>query len=322
MDIFLREGCSLMNRGYAGYYKNTFLRSSYEYAYAVYLDFFNIPWKYEVRNFDIGFKTYKPDFFLYNEDGELVKIIEVKSRSKKANEKAQISLIAILDLYDLKSELVSYEELLHLYVELPFSLNSVLIKWIKSEHTSINKSFKGKYNSHYNMKHTMATKLTIGKHTKSLWESNSHAKMRMVEGLRNSGLKQKGKIKTPREIRFCILCKNEFEVLITSNKSYCSRKCSGKSAIQLATVNYLDSRHEVHKLIRIYVLDWSVKNSELVLTTPLNRVKPTISKLLEEIFILYGIKDIRVISKAVLGKDRGRKELIRFMKEYCREKIC
>lgn len=226
------------------------------------------------------------------------------------------------NLYNLNSELVSYEELMELYVELPFSLNSVLSYWINSEHTSINKSFHGEFNGHYKMKHTMATKIIIGKHTKSLWESNSYSKMRMVEGLRSSGLTQKGKIKTPREIRICVLCENEFEVLITSNKSYCSRECSGKTAIQLATERYMDIRHEIHNSIRLYVLDWALKNEELVLSTPLNRITPTISKLLEEIFLLYRIKDIRVVTKAVLGEDRGRKELIRIMKKYCREKIC
>ena len=222
----------------------------------------------------------------------------------------------------MNSELVSYEELMELYGELPFSLNSVLNNWIKSEHTSINKSLKGEYNGHYKMKHTMATKQIIGKHTKSLWKSNSYSKMRMVEGLKSSGLIQKGKIKTPREIRTCVLCETEFEVLITSNKSYCSRECSGKTAIRLATEIYVDHRHEIHNLIRSYVLDWTLKNEELVLSTPLNRITPTISKLLEEIFLLYRIKDIRVITKAVLGEDLGRKELIRFMKKYSREKIC
>jgi len=34
------------------------------------------------------------------------------------------------------------------------------------------------------------------------------------------------------------------------------------------------------------------------------------------------VKDFRVISKAVFGEDRGRKELLRFMKNVCNEKLC
>lgn len=311
-----------MNRGYAGFYKDTFLRSSYEFAYAVYLDYLKIPWKYEVTIYDIGYKKYKPDFFLYNENGNLVKIVEIKSRNKKAKESALRNLVAMKEMYNINSELVSYEELLSLYVELPFSLNSILTKWIVSEHTIINKSFKGEQNGHFQMKHSMATKLIIGKHTKTLWASDSPSKERMVEGLRNSGLRQKGKIKIPREVRVCMSCAIEFEVLVTSKKTFCSRKCSGKKAIQLATLKYMKSRHNEHKIIRQYVLKWALNNKQIILSTPLNRITPTISKLLEEIFLLYGIKDIRVITKAVLGEDLGRKELIQFMKKYCREKIC
>lgn len=45
-------------------------------------------------------------------------------------------------------------------------------------------------------------------------------------------LKLKGKIiphlRTPREIRKCKWCSTEFEVLVTSNKKLCSKKCSSK----------------------------------------------------------------------------------------------
>ncbi|SOC36186.1 hypothetical protein SAMN05877842_102144 [Ureibacillus acetophenoni] len=47
-----------MNRGYASFYKGHYLRSSYEYAYAKYLDYHSIPWGYEVKVFDLGYKFY------------------------------------------------------------------------------------------------------------------------------------------------------------------------------------------------------------------------------------------------------------------------
>lgn len=62
-----------MNRGYAGFYKGFYLRSSYEYAYAVYLDQMFIPWSYEDQVFDIEGKSYKPDFFFYDQFGKLKK---------------------------------------------------------------------------------------------------------------------------------------------------------------------------------------------------------------------------------------------------------
>lgn len=40
------------------------LRSSYEFAYAKYLDSKNIKWYYEFQTFDVGSTTYTPDFFI------------------------------------------------------------------------------------------------------------------------------------------------------------------------------------------------------------------------------------------------------------------
>lgn len=72
-----------MNRGYAGFYKGHYLRSSYEYAYAKYLDYQLIKWSYEDKVFDIGYRLYKPDFFFYDDNGDVVRIVEIKSRNEQ-----------------------------------------------------------------------------------------------------------------------------------------------------------------------------------------------------------------------------------------------
>lgn len=73
----------------SGYYmKNdgsfVYLRSSYEYAFALYLDSQKLDWGVEdkVLTKEInGVKyTYRPDFFVYNEDGEIEKIYEIKGK--------------------------------------------------------------------------------------------------------------------------------------------------------------------------------------------------------------------------------------------------
>ncbi len=71
-----------MNRGYSGYYKEHFLRSSYEFAYAKYLDFYSFYWDYEVEIYEFNNKKYKPDFFIYDSNKHLTKIVEVKSNYK------------------------------------------------------------------------------------------------------------------------------------------------------------------------------------------------------------------------------------------------
>ena len=181
----------LSNRGYAGVYKGIYLRSSYEYAYAKYLDYNNISWSYEDDSFDIGYKIYKPDFFFYDGNKKLTKIVEMKSRNQKAKDEARKALDIIKQEYNIECELLSYEELLNLYKTLPFSLTSTITEWIQSENTTINKAAHGELNGHYNLKHSETTKKKIGEHTKQLWASDSESRRKMLEGLRKSGMKKR-----------------------------------------------------------------------------------------------------------------------------------
>lgn len=99
-----------------------------------------------------------------------------------------------------------------IYKQLPFTLTSTIEEWINSNETTISKVASGSLNGHYSMKHREDTKKKIGEHTRKLWETDSYAKQRMLEGLRKSGLSQKGKIKIPRgkkdlqELRWLLHC--------------------------------------------------------------------------------------------------------------------
>jgi predicted nuclease of restriction endonuclease-like RecB superfamily len=57
-------------------YKNTWMRSSWEVAYAKYLDKNGIKWLYEPKTFDLGNTTYTPDFYLPESDT----YVEIKGR--------------------------------------------------------------------------------------------------------------------------------------------------------------------------------------------------------------------------------------------------
>lgn len=311
----------MSNRGYAGFYKGIYLRSSYEYAYARYLDFYGLKWKFEMQIFDLGYKLYKPDFFILNPDNSIKKIVEIKSRNLKALQSARNDLEIIHNHYGYEIELVSYQELLVLYKQLPFSLNSVITEWVTSEKTTINKTANGKLNGHYKMKHSEATKKKIGEHTKLLWQADSPARRRMLVGLQKSGMK-KGYIRVPRQKRKCSFCKNLFLVPATSVQKYCSQKCSGTVAIEIATETFMKKQRLLHEKIKLFIIEWSIENKEVVEKAVFNRIKPTLEPLLKEIELRYGIKDLRVISKAVFGKDCGRKELLQFMKNVCNENVC
>ena len=61
-------------RGKGKYYKGIWMRSSYERAYAKYLDKNKIDWQYEPQSFNLGNMTYRPDFYLPTQN----KYIEIK----------------------------------------------------------------------------------------------------------------------------------------------------------------------------------------------------------------------------------------------------
>jgi hypothetical protein len=70
-------------RGVQGWYYNlsmkkwVWLRSTYEYIFAKWLDRTKHLWDTEVKCYSLNGETYRPDFFIY-ENKEIVKIIEIK----------------------------------------------------------------------------------------------------------------------------------------------------------------------------------------------------------------------------------------------------
>lgn len=71
---FGRKPSHKCSYGHGGRYKNTWMKSSYEIAYAKYLTKNKIKWLYEPKAFDLGDTTYRPDFYL----PETNEYIEVK----------------------------------------------------------------------------------------------------------------------------------------------------------------------------------------------------------------------------------------------------
>ena len=71
-------------RGVQGYYLNqstnelVWLRSTYEYIFAKWLDRTKHNWKMEMTYYKLGTSIYRPDFFIHDENWNLVKIIEIK----------------------------------------------------------------------------------------------------------------------------------------------------------------------------------------------------------------------------------------------------
>lgn len=310
-----------LNRfGYIGFYKGILLRSSYEYAFAKYLDFKNIHWVYEEKSFKIQEGHYIPDFFVYEND-KLKYIVEVKPQYKNLTEEAKRKLEEVEKIYSVKGKIVTEVELKEFYKEMSCSLTSVFNFWKTESKKNSNFSTNGKNNPHYGLKHSLKTKKKISEMTKRLWKEDAKAKKKMLEGSKKGALKAKkllsGVEKIPREIRLCKYkkCNKEFKVIQTSNQSYCSLNCNAKNQAKNASLTRWKGNEKIHNEIKEYVLEWSKNNEQLIITTPYNKIKTTIQPLLFEIENRFKIRDIRIVTKAVLGEGKGRKDLLKFLKE-------
>ena len=98
------------SRGVQGYYFNksrnkyVWLRSSYEYVYAKWLDKQNMDWDIEQQTFQLNKTTYRPDFFIY-ENNKLTKIVEIKGywarglvKTEELKNKLDIEVLIIRDI--------------------------------------------------------------------------------------------------------------------------------------------------------------------------------------------------------------------------------
>ncbi len=85
------------------------LRSCLEYIYAKWLDSEGLLWDTEVRTLKGNNETYRPDFFIYDRNGTLIRLVEIKGnyfdnvnkRSEKAKricESHSVSLEIIKDI--------------------------------------------------------------------------------------------------------------------------------------------------------------------------------------------------------------------------------
>jgi hypothetical protein len=86
-EMFANKGTTGVQGRFRSKSGETFwLRSTWEYIYAKWLDDHGIEWKTEVQCFDTPDGKYRPDFFLY-EDGKLTAIVEVKGLYERENQR-------------------------------------------------------------------------------------------------------------------------------------------------------------------------------------------------------------------------------------------
>jgi len=119
---------NITSRGVQGYYynksqnKEVWLRSTWEYIYAKFLDRINESWDVEVREYKLGKLSYRPDFFIYDKD-TIKKIVEIKGfwkdklwKVEKLNEQlTEVDAVVITDIKKYISNGSSYSKELKIW---------------------------------------------------------------------------------------------------------------------------------------------------------------------------------------------------------------
>lgn len=219
--------------------------------------------------------------------------------------------------YNIETELITLKELMDLYKTMPFTFHRITEEWKCLEHTVLDGGYMDKYNPNYGNKHSEETKRIIGEKSKERWE-DPELREKMINTLRANSYKisrkLKGVPKAPREVRNCLYCNRLFEVIVTSNKKFCTLNCANRAKTGLGNEVYVKKRQSIHSEIKDFVEGWAKENKDFVTKIPYNKISTYLEPIILKVNERFGVKDFRVITKAVLNEDKGRKELLKYLK--------
>jgi len=309
-----------MRRGYSGFYKGNFLKSSYEYAYAKYLDYKEIYWKYEDVTYEIKGRRYTPDFFIYDSDGNITKVVEIRGgRDIASIIEAKSKLEELKSVEGINYELLLQKDLTILYQSEPNlpSFTAITGEWINLPETELCAGYDAELNPNYGYSHSEETKRIIGDKSKIRWEDDNYRDEMMIK-LKESSYKisdkLRGKLRVSRETRECIICGKEFSVTPKTPKRYCSKQCSVQMVQEHAWEANKRYKKDNREKIKTHIESWAINNREAVQKAQYNKITPLLKDVVSEVSELYNVKDFRMISYAFFGEDKGRKELLRHLK--------
>ncbi|STO12890.1 Helix-turn-helix domain of resolvase [[Flavobacterium] thermophilum] len=114
IELLIQKG--KFHSGYKGKqipYKQYMLRSEWELDVAKFLDKYNYKWSYETQTFKLGEFRYTPDFFIYDENGNLQFILEVKGWLKEKD----IRKFQLMETLYPEIELILVDRELYYYIK-------------------------------------------------------------------------------------------------------------------------------------------------------------------------------------------------------------
>lgn len=277
-------------RGYQGFYKNMYLRSSYEYVYCIILETLGVEYKYEEKIYDLGYTRYKPDFHIYR-DGKLVEITEIKSERRSEIKKAKYKISALKRQVDVPIKIYHFLDLKRLCEESGLDIKTLISKW---REISTGYTAKGDKNPMYKISHTDTTKKLIGKKSLERWKDPE-----FVEKIKKSypvytnenPHPLKGRIKSERVSVNCLECNKPFVKIVSDVKVYCSKACSLVSATKIAHDTITKNRKKLHKNIKMDIFMHINKHPNLIV----DGENKGLYKELLQITSKHGINDIRTV---------------------------
>lgn len=222
----------LFNNAYHGYYNNIYIRSSYEYVYIKILEIDKIKFKTEehIYHFKDG-SSFKPDFHLYDNLDNLIKIVEIKAEDCSYYELGKEKIEKLKLEYNIDCELISIKELRKLCRERKLSFDKLSQEWKQSDSSNNIKNMSGKNNPMYGRIQSESSKRKNGEKTKERFENDNEFKQRHSNAVKQSMQKvDKEKLayknRSKNQKLTCILCNQEYAAY-TSQSLYCD-SCRSK----------------------------------------------------------------------------------------------
>jgi len=304
--------------GYAGYYNNMALDSSYEYIYCKILEEENKIFDVHVKSYDLGYKQYTPDFFIYDSNGNIKEIIEVRGARLNLSERIK-DLKELETKYQISTKIITEIDLRKECPKLGLSYNKLKVEWRTNPENTKNKQ-SGEFNAMYSKHHTKETKMKLSVKGKERMKDPKYIKAitsKMIQWNIDNNFEQTKRPRSKRVEKICLACNKPFIVTEAKAKlrSYCSQSCGCLIGVQKASEQLTANRIVRHDIIKEIAIEFTINNQEAINNIKLNKIESNecIIELTNKIFEATGIIDFRIIGEAICGK-QSRKEMVKYLK--------
>jgi endogenous inhibitor of DNA gyrase (YacG/DUF329 family) len=278
-------------RGYSGFYKENYLRSSYEYVYCKILEKKQLKYKVEEIKYDLQNTSYIPDFHIYDNENKLVEIVEIKSNNQIEINKTIKKIDELKKIVNVPVKIYLLKDLKKECEKLNLQINDLISYWINN---SVGNPMDNIKNPMFGKHHREESKKLISKLALKRCESKEY-RDKISKGLiqfkKNGNVSYRPQKTIERIISNCIKCNDEFEKMITSFQIYCSNKCKLIDCTELANNSVREKNKILHDKIKIDILDYTSKHQDLFFANTRNKLYSQYKIILNK----YDLKDIRNI---------------------------